>query len=288
MASIRLLWGLLLAGAVPVQMTAQTSTTNCQIFGNQVRCNTQQGVMQLQGWGEDLGKNLGNVVSQVMIARRRAQAQKAYTVALQEAEQRARAEAEANQRAIEEATKRAQAQAEAVEDREQARQRLFAEKAISVVVETSEAMRFQGKVQGVWVQAVSSTLQDLYKVNPEASRLQIFDAIAPKLNIILRARGDYARRHIANEPLFSRYQRLQLNASTDSAAYRAFWDPVYRETEPLFMEWPDEINVERFAAVVEPIFLAAEKRKASGLTLTPRTAPDAAKRIGKKPPPSVR
>ncbi|WP_411282277.1 hypothetical protein [Gemmatimonas sp.] len=64
----------------------QVSTTNCQFIGNQVRCNTQQGVIQLPGWGNDVGKNLGNLVSQAMIARRQAQARQGYTQALQEAQ----------------------------------------------------------------------------------------------------------------------------------------------------------------------------------------------------------
>lgn len=261
--------GVSAAAVVPIALNAQVSTTNCQILGNQVRCNTQQGVMQVRGWGEDLGQNLGNFANAVINARRQAQARKAYTVALQEAESRARAQAELQQREMEAAAARARAEASIANDREQARQRLFAEKAVNVVFETAEGMRLQGKVQTMWVQAVSTTLQDLYKVRPEASRLEIYDAIAPKLMIVLRSRDDYMRKHVAHEPLFSRYQRLNLKATLgDSLAYERFWVPVTRAAEPLFMEWPDEINVERFAAVVEPVFASLE---------APKTAPGPAR-----------
>lgn len=274
-----------LVGAPPAN--AQVSTTNCQVIGNRIMCNTQQGVMQLQGWGNDLGRNLGNVLNQALAARRQAQARQAYTKALVEAQQRAQAEAEAMQRAAEEASRRAQNEAAIANDREQARQRLFGEKAVSVVLETSAAMNFQGKVQAFWVQAATATLQDLYKVNPEASRLQIYDALTPKIDAIWAARRDWTRRHMASEPLFSRYQALQLPAYPDSL-YIKFWDPLYTATEPLFMEWPDETNVARFAEVVEPLFVAAEKRRPAsarpGSAAPSRPVPVGTKPPQKKPP----
>jgi hypothetical protein len=250
----------------PLRVDAQGSTTNCQIIGAQVMCNTQQGIVQLRGWGEDLGQSLGNFANAYINSRRQAQARKAYTAALQEAQERAQAQVELQKRAFEEIEARARADAIAVNEREQARQRLFAEKAISVVLETAEGMRFQGKVQSIWVQAVSSTLQDLFKVKPEASRLEIFDAISPKLMIVLRARDEYVRRHLSNEPLFGRFQRLEIKALGDSVAHERFWLPVTRAVEPLFMEWPDEINVERFAKVVEPIFSELEKSKTESVS----------------------
>ena len=246
---------------VPIA-TAGGQNTTCQVYGNMMRCQTTQGVVQMQGWGADAAR-LGNVLGQAMAIRRQAQAQaktqQAYTQALVEAERRAQAEAEANRRAADDYARRAQAQATIENEREAARQRLFAEKAVSVVIDVSQNFAFQGKISEFWIQSATTTLQDLYKVNPDASRLQIFDALAPKLDLITKAEVNYFIQHLNSPQLIPRLDSLKLDPAGEEL--QRFMKVGMKAVQPIFMEWPTEFNTVRFEQVMEPVYAMFRKGK---------------------------
>lgn len=252
--------GIVVLIALTVAATTATaqSQTHCYVLGNTINCNTSAGIVQIPGWGESVSQ-LGTAIGRLLQARRQAQLRQAQMQAAEAV--RAQQEAWAQAAAAAAEAQRAEVIRTAA-DRESARQRLFAQKAMSVIVETTNQLGLYGAVGNGFARLAAQSITDLYKVNPDANRLQIFEVVEPHVTTVYQARLQFFTKYVTTPAVRPLYDSIMAVANADTTKRDEIMRAVLSTTDPLFMEKPSNAEVSEYVAALQSVLDEYVRREA--------------------------